>query len=129
MDKHPGGGYFKEVYLSPDLVQPPDRFGGTRPACSTIYYLLESYETLGWHKLKQDEIWFYHAGQPVSIHIKDEVGNETINKIGNQLVDPECQYQVIIPAMHSFSACLLKNDSFILVSCVTAPGFEKGDSV
>ncbi len=45
------GGNFAEIYRGPH---------GT-----SIYYLLHNGECSKWHKIKSDEIWYYHAGAPV----------------------------------------------------------------
>ncbi len=125
--KHPAAGYFKEIYTSEDTITPPSRFPGTRPACSTIYYLLESPEISSWHKMRQDEIWFYHAGEPAKISIKDPKERVSEYIIGNETQTPEANFQVAIPAQHGFTVELIKQNSFIFVSCVTAPGFGEGD--
>src|SRR3990167_6215303 len=43
LQKHPEGGYFKELYRSADSIKPPARFNAEKRSCATgIYFLLET---------------------------------------------------------------------------------------
>ncbi len=128
LEKHPSAGFFKIVYESNIRVKPLSGFDGGRAVCSTIYYLLQSNEKSDWHKMKQDELWFYHAGNTAIIQINEGNGLISSKIIGNKCIDINAEPQVIIPARHSFRVELLNNNSFIFVSCVTTPGFEIGDA-
>lgn len=136
------GGYIKVTSKS-DIILPnaslPERFEGDRDAYSMNYYLLEKGETLNWHKLNQDEQWFYHAGGAIKISyfFPEEVeskGNEKFEipcnlhsiVIGSDL-DKGHQLQASVPHNAWFKAEIVDGD-FCLVSCSLAPGFDMRDS-
>jgi len=60
LEKHPEGGYFKEVHRSEDKfkgVLLPARFNKqSRTYFTVIYYLLEKRDFSAFHKLQSDEI-------------------------------------------------------------------------
>lgn len=65
---HPEGGYYKEVFRSTEEV---NRIGSAevKQACTSIYYLLEDMDFSGFHRIASDEIWYFHKGEPLIIHV------------------------------------------------------------
>lgn len=125
---HPEGGYYKETYRSSDSIS----FNilnmdheGKRNLATSIYYLLESGQVSKFHRLKSDEIWYYHCGGPMRIICLSEGEISTI-LLGidislNQLP------QIIIKAGTIFGATPLDENSFTLVGCMVTPGFDFKD--
>jgi len=73
---HPEGGYYRELYRSKDFVNANDvETIEKRAAYTSIYYLIDSDTKSFCHKLKSDELWYFHLGSPVSIYMIDESGN------------------------------------------------------
>jgi uncharacterized protein len=56
---HPEGGYFGEVHRSAQTVEPADG-RGSRPALTTIYFLLPSGSVSRWHRVLSDEVWHFY---------------------------------------------------------------------
>ena len=125
---HIEGGFFKELYHNSQIIsaQPERQNDEQRYLSSTIYYLLRSGEVSRFHKLKSDEIWFYHYGAPAIIHVIDEFGQLKSFKLGLNADEGE-NPQLLIPANQIFGAEVLENDSFSLVSCMVSPGFDYAD--
>ena len=64
-EKHPEGGWFKEVYRSEEVIPKkslPEYFPGSRNISTSIYYLLEGDDFSAFHRIKSDEIWHYYEG-------------------------------------------------------------------
>ena len=117
---HPEGGYYKEVYRSQLQVR---RTGSetVKNACTTIYYLLEGDDFSAFHRLASDEIWYFHKGQPLLIHVIDNDGNYT----RHELSDAETGNLSIVIEPHLwFASEVASRQGFTLVSCVVAPGFD-----
>ncbi len=117
---HPEGGYYKEVYRSPLQV---NRVGDetVKDACTTIYYLLEGDDFSAFHRLASDEIWYFHKGQPLFIHVIDNEGNYT----RHELSDAETGNLSIVIGPHLwFASEVASGQGFALVSCAVAPGFD-----
>lgn len=131
LEAHVEGGYFKEVYrneLEISTEAYPIPFEGERALSTTIYFLLKSGQVSKFHKLKFDELWFYHYGCPVMIHMLDEKGGYQKLELGLDLEKGEMP-QVLVPANVIFSAEPLAEDSFSLVSCLVSPGFDFRDFI
>ena len=129
LEEHIEGGFFREIYRSADNVNSDSLsadFDGERALATTIYFLLKSGQTSKFHRLKFDEIWFYHYGSPIRIHMIDSEGKYTSHVLGLD-VDKNQKPQVLVPASTIFGAEVLEPDSFGLVSCMVTPGFDFRD--
>lgn len=129
LENHIEGGYFKEVYANSYSLNSealPIDFDGERALSSIIYYLLKSGQISKFHKLKFDEIWFYHYGSPLIIHMIDENGALKSVKLGLDIEHGE-SLQALVPANVVFAAEVCEEDSFSLVSCMVSPGFDYRD--
>ena len=62
---HPEGGYFRETYRSKDNTLNSD--GDNRSQSTAIYFLLENQNKSHFHRIKSDELWFFHQGEPIEI--------------------------------------------------------------
>ena len=49
-------------------------FEGKRLLYTSIYFLLTSNDVSHFHRLQSDELWYYHGGSPLSVHMIDENG-------------------------------------------------------
>ncbi len=119
---HPEGGYFAEVYRAPVLIHTEN---GTRNLATSIYFLLTSENISRFHRIKSDEHWFYHEGSPLTVHVLSEIGYEKLwvgpAKEGGH------RPQQRVPAGVIFGSIVDEPDSYSLVSCVVAPGFDFQD--
>src|ERR1700756_2735484 len=68
LQPHPEGGYYTEVFRSEQLVKRLDKTD-IKQACTSIYYLLEGKDFSGFHRIGSDEIWYFHKGVPLLIHV------------------------------------------------------------
>jgi len=123
---HPEGGFFKETYRAEDTVAKaglPDRFPADRSASTGIYFLLRSQDFSHLHRIESDEMWHFYAGTSLTVHMLDEAGNYSTHKIG---ADPEngAVFQAVVPAGVWFGATVDDPNSYALVGCTVAPGFD-----
>ncbi|MFA4924944.1 MAG: cupin domain-containing protein [Ignavibacteriaceae bacterium] len=126
---HPEGGYFKEVYRSEEAITKealPVRYSAKRNVSTSIYFLLEKEEVSHFHKLKSDEIWHFYYGSSLTIHLIDEGGNYSIQKLGRNIEEGEV-LQFVIPKFSWFAAEVNDKKSFSLIGCTVAPGFDFAD--
>jgi predicted cupin superfamily sugar epimerase len=126
---HPEGGWFKETYRSAETLAAaglPERFGGDRAFCTAIYFLLESGQFSAFHRIKSDELWFFHAGSAMAIHCLTADGQHRVIAIGPDH-GQNAGFHAVVPAGSWFGAQPLEPDSFSLVSCTVAPGFDFSD--
>lgn len=124
MNEHPEGGYFKEVVRSSTLVELDDR--RKRSHYSSIYFLLNDLNPSHFHRLKDDELWFYHAGESLTVHVILKSGEYIAHHLGLNLANNE-KPQVLVPGGSIFGSTVDKVDSYSLVSCVVSPGFDFED--
>lgn len=127
--KHPEGGYYRRVYESNIKITDdnlPLSFLGQRHLVTSIYYLLESHEVSVFHRLKSDEIWYYHFGSSAIIHIFHE-NDEYEQRIIGPTKDAANDLQVVIPAGSIFGAEINDAESYGLFGCMVSPGFDFAD--
>jgi uncharacterized protein len=129
MQAHPEGGYFKEMYRSAEIIPTealPTRYKGGRCYGTSICFLLRSHEFSAFHRIQSDEIWHFYAGSAVTIYEIDVQGNLLTHLLGNQISNGET-FQAVIKAGNWFAARVQAADSFALVGCTVAPGFDFAD--
>jgi len=138
---HPEGGYYKEVYRCSDEVDRlPSRFGearGGRSYCTSIYYLLQAPDFSAFHRIKSDELWYFHAGTGLIVHCFNESGAYQAFELG-----PGREYFGLVRAGSWFAAESAAFDEaaesdtqdgaragrpWALVSCAVSPGFDFQD--
>ena len=129
LQSHPEGGYFKEVYRSPDEIKEeglPERYKSKRAVATSIYYLLEGKQFSAFHKLNSDETWHFYLGSPVILHLISEDGEYSEITLGSNLSIGEV-FQFTIPHGTWFAAEVKDKSSFSLAGCIVSPGFDFED--
>jgi len=120
LQAHPEGGYYAETYRSNELID-----GKDRNLLTSIYFLLTAGNVSRFHRIKSDELWYFHYGNPVIVHTLDENGH-TEHVLGNDLSKGQQPY-LMVQANTLFGSSLLNDVGFALVSCPVAPGFDFRD--
>jgi uncharacterized protein len=117
---HPEGGYFR--YKFDASVVRKISSGAERKDYSGIYFMVTSDSPSRFHQMKSDEIWCYHAGAALTMHVINEHGIYQTFRIGPDLDRGEVLSQV----MHAgwiFGASV-DSGEYTLVSCTVVPGFD-----
>lgn len=126
---HPEGGYFREVYKCEELIFQdalPSRYNGNRSFLTSIYYLLKNNDISRFHVLLSDEMWYFHMGSSVIIHQINFDGSYNKYLLGSNYLLGEKPH-ILVKKNTWFGAEVKNKDSFSLVSCAIAPGFEFSD--
>ena len=126
---HPEGGFYKETYRASESITReslPERFDADRNFSTSIYFLLSENNFSAFHKIKQDELWHFHYGDSLMIHIISPEGDYSYQKLGLDLDQNETP-QVIVPAGYYFAAEVNDKTSYVLCGCTVAPGFDFAD--
>ncbi len=126
---HPEGGYYREMYRSAGTISAqalPREYGGPRAYVTSIYFLLKSGECSRYHRLRSDELWYFHAGAPLVLSVIGPSGGMTRCRMGFAAAAGDV-LQCVVPAEHWFGAAVDEPDSFSLISCAVAPGFDFTD--
>lgn len=129
MTAHPEGGFYKEVYRSAETITDKGLsidFEDTRPLATSIYFLLRSAEVSHFHRLVQDELWYYHAGSPLTVSTIDAQGAYKEHRIGPN-PDAGQTLQAIIPGGSIFGSWVHEPSTYALVGCMVTPGFDFRD--
>lgn len=120
---HPEGGWYRQVYKSEETFTEANK---ELHYYTSIYFLLDDKNISHFHQLTRDEIWYFHAGEPLTIHCISPAGNYYRVRLGNNPANDE-QFQFAVPAGTIFGSESNNPDSFSLVSCMVAPGFTFDD--
>ncbi len=126
---HPEGGYYKRTYESEERTTDNElavSFEGERKLYTSIYFLLTSDNVSHFHRLIADELWYYHAGSSLTIHVIDELGDYKEIKLGMDLDNGEVP-QALVPKNSIFGSSVMGDDACSLVGCMVSPGFEFQD--
>lgn len=112
LSPHPEGGHYRQTWIG----EGPGRATGT-----CIYFLLAEGEKSHWHKVDATEIWHFHSGADLLLHISgDETGPAQSHRLCGDL--SRGAPQVIVPP-HYWQAAETTG-AFSLVSCTVSPGFQ-----
>jgi uncharacterized protein len=83
-------------------------------------------EVSRFHRLKSDEIWYFHAGSSLMLYIIDAGGELKQFALGLNAAQGELP-QIIVPRGSIFGAIVSQADSFTLMGCMVSPGFDFND--
>ena len=103
MSRHPEGGYYKEIFCSEKLIDN---------------------DKSAFHRLTSPEVWYYHAGYPLMLHVIHPDGRLVTHLM---TADFSGEQQVAIESGCWFAAELPSHFGYALVSCAVAPGFTFDD--
>lgn len=128
MIAHPEGGFYKEIYSSEENITSKElrvNFEGSRILWTSIYFLLRDGEVSNFHRLKSDEMWYYHSGSPLTIYMISPEGEFITEQLGLNIENGE-KPQVLVPKDYIFGSAM-NNEGYALVGCMVSPGFEFRD--
>lgn len=133
LEPHPEGGYYRETYHSPiwmDDDSTRSTYGDKRRSATSIYFLLEAGDVSHFHRLKSDELWYFHAGDPLDVHTIDPAGAYRCHGLGLALDDGQAP-QLLVPRGTIFGSSPrpvnVNRAGYSLVSCMVTPGFDFHD--
>lgn len=128
MVSHQEGGYFKELGASEDITILKENGVETqevRKLWTSIYFLLRDGEVSNFHRLKSDEMWYYHAGSSLTIYMITPDGELITKELGLDVEKGE-KPQVLVPKGYIFGSAMNK-EGYALVGCMVSPGFDFKD--
>lgn len=128
MQPHQEGGYFKEIEASSEEITVNNEGienTVTRKLWTSIYFLLRDGEVSNFHRLKSDEMWYYHAGSSLTIYMISPEGELIIKELGLEIELGETP-QVLVPKGYIFGSAMNKQ-GYSLVGCMVSPGFDYHD--
>ena len=126
---HPEGGYYREVYRSEAVINShtlPFKADSDRNYMTSIYFLLDEDNYSAFHRIKSDEMWYYHAGDTLVVHSISELGDYQRRLLGSNLAANE-QLSFVVEAGDWFASEVENKTGFVLVSCAVSPGFDFND--
>ena len=116
---HVEGGYFKESFLS------EHSYNSEKKLWISIYFLLRTGQLSNFHRLKSDELWYYHAGESLTIYMITPKGELITKQLGINIENGDSP-QVLVPKGYIFGSAM-DNDGFSLVGCMVSPAFTYDD--
>lgn len=118
---HPEGGYYRQTDKSDQVFKKAD---GTVALYTNIYFLLTRDSPSHFHQLSSDELWFFHAGQPLTVHslMPDGSYQKTTLSLETEKGD---RLHHTVQAGTVFGSTV--EEGYALVSCTVVPGFDFKD--
>ncbi|MBL0846311.1 cupin domain-containing protein [Mammaliicoccus fleurettii] len=114
---HPEGGYYKEVIKSEQTLSDHNAL------YTSIYFLLEKNNISHFHRIQSDEVWYYHAGQTLTVHMIHPDGKHEQVNVGPH-VDKGDVLQALVPKGVIFASTVEGDNDYALVGCMCSPGFQ-----
>ena len=124
------GGYFRQTWRSAFRI-PNETLGsafsaGEHAAGTAIYFLITRDQFSAMHRLRTDEIWLHHLGDPLEMLMLHPDGEGEIACIGSDLSRGQ-RPQHVCPANSWQGTQITPEPSRVgwaLGSCIMAPGFD-----
>ena len=126
LEPHVEGGYFRQTYKAVETVELP--VGRIRSLSTSILFLLTNQNPSHFHLLSSDEIWYYHFGHALTVHMIHPNGTYEAVEIGP---GEGQKLQFTVPAGVVFGSTIESEneEDFAIVSCSVTPGFEYEDFI
>ena len=120
---HPEGGFYREVFRSPQQVQPADA-RAPRSALTTIDFLLARGQFSAWHRVASDEAWHLLEGGPLRLWM---IGPslDTLESVELDAAGPQHAARHVVPAGWWQAAEPLGD--YALAGATVGPGFDFAD--
>ena len=128
MIAHPEGGFYKESFISSEMIPEgaiSEDHNESRKLWTSIYFLLRDGEVSNFHRLKSDEMWYYHSGSALTIYMINKEGELITEELGLN-TDKGEKPQVLVPKGYIFGSAMNK-EGYALVGCMVSPGFDFKD--
>ncbi len=113
---HPEGGFYKETIRE-------DMLNEQRALFSSIYFLLTDDNISHFHRIDADEVWYYHAGSSLTIHMIDMEGHYKAVTLGPDIENGDV-LQYVVPKGTIFASSIENENTYSLVGCMCQPAFE-----
>ncbi|MGO1433913.1 MAG: cupin domain-containing protein [Ruoffia tabacinasalis] len=124
MEAHPEGGYFHQVLKSDETFKRENQ--SPTALYTTIYFLLTDSNPSRFHRLTSDEIWYYHYGNPLTVHMITPEGEYQKVYLGTDIEKGQV-LQAVVPKNTFFGSTVEEKDGYSLVGCMVSPGFKFED--
>ncbi|MGG0642971.1 cupin domain-containing protein [Sporosarcina gallistercoris] len=123
LEPHPEGGSFASSFAADSTIETSR---GKRPLYTSIYFMLADGEVSHFHQLQSDELWYYHDGNALTVHMISPDGDYSAVKLGLDIEQGE-RPQLLVPAGSIFGSSMIEDGDYALVGCMVAPGFDFED--
>jgi len=124
---HPEGGFYRESYRAGACFEGEDTaFPTGRSHATAIYFLLQGGNFSSFHRIRSDELWHFHTGDGLHIHVIEPAGGYRRLQLGTDVAAGHLP-QAVVPAGSWFASEVVPGGSFSLVGCTVAPGFDFAD--
>lgn len=111
------GGFFRQTWRS--------------ETASAIFFLITPEGFSALHRMTQDEVWFFHAGDPLEhVQLDPRDGTMRVARLGNDVLACD-QPQIVVPAgvwqgtRLAPAAAGAAVHGFALVSCIVSPPWDE----
>lgn len=121
LEPHPEGGWYREVYRSPALL---DTGRGPRCALTAIYFLLEQRQCSRWHVVSSDEIWHYAGGAGLELLVYAPESRQLRRQVLGPVHDGGQPIGIVQAGEWQAARSL---GAWSLSGCDVAPGFDFED--
>ena len=127
---HPEGGFYRETYRSKKTLDPRslgEGYPSERAVVTAILFLLPTGARSALHRVRSDEVWMHHQGDPVLLGIRPEIEGDASREIRLGQGAKDAFQAVVEGGLWQEATALPGPAGYALVGCVVAPGFDFED--
>ncbi|GEM00858.1 hypothetical protein SAMN05421839_10234 [Halolactibacillus halophilus] len=115
---HPEGGFYASSFTGDCQPEKDDA------QYTSIYFLLRAGDKSHFHQLTSDELWYFHEGDALTIHMIEADGTYRTERLGLDLEKGESP-QILVKKGTIFGSTV--DGAYGLVGCMVSPGFRFED--
>ena len=122
-------GYVRVTFVSNHKIAPGGMqapFAGGRPAGSALYFMLTPEEPVKLHRIRNDQLYHYHLGDPIDVLMLLEDGSTERHTVGPDIHKGH-KVQLLIPGGTFHTARVTGERRWFLGASTEWPGVEPAD--
>ena len=127
LEAHEEGGFYRQTFETPEIVDLPDRKGHNRPLSNSIYYMLTKESPVGYlHQNRSPIMHYFHIGSSLTYFLITPEGEYSEIILGQDIMNGET-LQLLVPGGYWKGCRLKENSNFALISEMVSPGWRVED--
>jgi len=129
LQPHPTCGFVAETYRSKDTLPAgslPERFDGSRPLGSVLYFLVTPDARIRLHRIRNDQMYHHYLGDPLEVVLLHPDGRGETAVVGRDLA-AGMRPQLFVPGQTFHVSRVRPGGSHALLGTTEWPGVEPPD--
>lgn len=117
------GGFFREIWTS------SARLSSGRAAASAIYFLMAPNDFSALHRMAVEELWHFHAGDPVEhVQLDAKAGGAIVTRLGPEILNGDRPWLAVASKVWQGARIVPgAGRGWALLSCAVSPAWDRAE--